>query len=221
MRDLQPQGPYYLAGYSFGGVLAFEMAAQLEAQGQSVGLVALLDAFLPQTRSERLVHPWQIFLDQLKSGVCWSELAPRFRTASGLLTSVRGWRTLASRIRARIERTYRQSVPRSDEEHIMTWELPAARRNVALKHLQACNAYRPKVYNGTLTLFVSQDQSEHRWLVFRDRHLGWSRWTRAPIDACIIPGTHSTVLSSENVPELARLLSSRIEAFHTPELCFA
>ena len=45
MRSAQPEGPYYLGGLSFGGAVAFEMARQLHAQGQEVGLVALFDTF--------------------------------------------------------------------------------------------------------------------------------------------------------------------------------
>jgi thioesterase domain-containing protein/acyl carrier protein len=44
MRQMQPNGPYLLMGYSFGGVVAYEMARQLRARGQTVGLLALLDA---------------------------------------------------------------------------------------------------------------------------------------------------------------------------------
>jgi len=43
MRAVQPQGPYFLAGYSFGGLVAYEMAQQLRASGNEVGLLALLD----------------------------------------------------------------------------------------------------------------------------------------------------------------------------------
>lgn len=45
IRSVQPEGPYYLGGLSFGGAVAFEMAQQLRAQGQEVGLVALFDTF--------------------------------------------------------------------------------------------------------------------------------------------------------------------------------
>ncbi|WP_416666739.1 HAD-IIIC family phosphatase [Egbenema bharatensis] len=44
IRTVQPQGPYLLGGMCAGGVLSFEMACQLEAQGQQVALVALMDA---------------------------------------------------------------------------------------------------------------------------------------------------------------------------------
>ena len=47
IRKFQPHGPYHLGGYSLGGVLAAEMARQLHAAGQQVGLLALLDAYAP------------------------------------------------------------------------------------------------------------------------------------------------------------------------------
>ena len=45
IRDVQPRGPYILAGYSFGGVVAFEMAHQLSTTGEKVALLALLDSY--------------------------------------------------------------------------------------------------------------------------------------------------------------------------------
>jgi thioesterase domain-containing protein/acyl carrier protein len=46
LQQVQPEGPYYLAGFSFGGVIAYEMACQLLANGHRVNLVALLDTYL-------------------------------------------------------------------------------------------------------------------------------------------------------------------------------
>jgi nonribosomal peptide synthetase DhbF len=45
IRKLQPHGPYYLLGWSFGGCVAQAMASLLEQMGEEVGLLALLDAF--------------------------------------------------------------------------------------------------------------------------------------------------------------------------------
>ncbi|HEV2988768.1 MAG TPA: amino acid adenylation domain-containing protein [Candidatus Angelobacter sp.] len=47
IRSFQPSGPYYLAGWSMGGVIAFEMARQLQQQGQKVALLALFDPEAP------------------------------------------------------------------------------------------------------------------------------------------------------------------------------
>src|SRR3984885_1657196 len=43
VRTIQPTGPYHFAGHSSGGLVVFEMACQLNEQGESVGLLALLD----------------------------------------------------------------------------------------------------------------------------------------------------------------------------------
>jgi predicted ribosome-associated RNA-binding protein Tma20 len=47
MRAIQPQGPYNLGGFCFGGEVAFEMAQQLRAQGQTASLVGIIYAYLP------------------------------------------------------------------------------------------------------------------------------------------------------------------------------
>jgi oxalate---CoA ligase len=60
LRQFQPEGPYALMGWCADGVLAYEMAQQLRAQGQEVSLVAMIDAFNPERRrSESLWQAWQ------------------------------------------------------------------------------------------------------------------------------------------------------------------
>ena len=53
MRTVQPDAPYLVAGFSSGGVVAFEMAQQLAAAGQRVALLALLDTYAPKIRTVR------------------------------------------------------------------------------------------------------------------------------------------------------------------------
>ncbi|MFN9558247.1 MAG: type I polyketide synthase, partial [Dolichospermum sp.] len=50
MRSLQPEGPYFLMGVSFGGLVAYEMSQQLIAQGQQVGLLAVFDTTIESHR---------------------------------------------------------------------------------------------------------------------------------------------------------------------------
>ena len=47
IQSLQPQGPYYVGGSSFGGLVAYEIAQQLQAQDQTVRVLALFDAYGP------------------------------------------------------------------------------------------------------------------------------------------------------------------------------
>ncbi|MGI8509198.1 MAG: non-ribosomal peptide synthetase [Gemmatimonadaceae bacterium] len=49
IRELQPEGPYFLAGFCLGGVIAFETAQQLCAQGQQVAFVGLVNTWMPAT----------------------------------------------------------------------------------------------------------------------------------------------------------------------------
>ncbi|MEZ4660714.1 MAG: amino acid adenylation domain-containing protein [Caldilineaceae bacterium] len=51
LRKVQPHGPYFLGGYSGGGILAYEMAQQLQADGAEIELLVLLDTFHPNIRS--------------------------------------------------------------------------------------------------------------------------------------------------------------------------
>jgi thioesterase domain-containing protein len=51
IRQVQPEGPYFLMGYSFGGLVAFEIAQQLTAQGQTIGRLVLVDPDLPVSYS--------------------------------------------------------------------------------------------------------------------------------------------------------------------------
>lgn len=50
MKDLQPQGPYRLLGWSFGGFLAYETAQQLTEAGKTVDFLGLIDTILPASR---------------------------------------------------------------------------------------------------------------------------------------------------------------------------
>jgi oxalate---CoA ligase len=47
IRKIQPRGPYLLGGYSFGGLVSYEIARRLNAEGEKIALLALFDSFYP------------------------------------------------------------------------------------------------------------------------------------------------------------------------------
>jgi len=63
IKTIQPKGPYFFGGYSLGGIVAYEMAQQLRANGEPVGLLALLDTYagnlssISSTVLRLLLHP--------------------------------------------------------------------------------------------------------------------------------------------------------------------
>lgn len=58
LRQIQPKGPYRLGGYSLGGVIAFEMAHQLQWAGEQVDLLVMIDAFAPQPERTADILSW-------------------------------------------------------------------------------------------------------------------------------------------------------------------
>jgi thioesterase domain-containing protein len=56
LRRRQPHGPYFLAGWSFGGLVAFELARQLEAAGERVAFLGLIDTLPPAGRMVGLMQ---------------------------------------------------------------------------------------------------------------------------------------------------------------------
>jgi len=56
MQQVQPLGPYYLMGFSFGGMIAYEMASQLLANGHQVNFVGLLDTYLTSEKQLRPIN---------------------------------------------------------------------------------------------------------------------------------------------------------------------
>jgi aspartate racemase len=75
VRSVQPKGPYFLGGVCLGGVVAFEMAQQLRAQGQRVGLLALIEPSSPPAPGLRAYFKfarWVLHLLTRRIGHHWS-----------------------------------------------------------------------------------------------------------------------------------------------------
>ena len=54
LKEARPEGPYLFCGYSFGGLIAYEMARQLRAEGHSVPFLALIESYAPVVHAESL-----------------------------------------------------------------------------------------------------------------------------------------------------------------------
>jgi thioesterase domain-containing protein/acyl carrier protein len=129
VRQIQPQGPYYLLGECTGGVIAFEMARQLRRMGQTVALLVLLDAQAP----DRLHYTWR--------RLCWFSSSVT-RKISGLL----GGSDSAGATQAS-QNVVVEDLDRNRRERDAKW--------VAYKRplLQYC----PEQYDGKLVLLYSRE----------------------------------------------------------------
>lgn len=170
IRTVQPTGPYYLAGYSIGGVIIFEMAQQLVAQGQEVKLLAFFDTACPiyfqhQSVDKFFAHHWGI-LKTLKSKEKLAYLV------SGLQER---WNKIIQPLVPKVTMEY--LVPKNPEYERLFYTLVGAVRN-----------YKPQIYPGKITLFRCLEQE---WWIKNDRGLGWSDFTEKPIEVVDIPGSHN------------------------------
>jgi amino acid adenylation domain-containing protein len=195
MRIVQPHGPYHLAGYSLGGVVAFEMAHQLRAQNQNVALLALLDSRLAAA-PVRLSIPQRL---RLHGRTLW------YGSDGGR------WNYLRSRGRLLVERIGRGSLRAADDDVVIGLDLSHSSRKVARLHWQALCSYEPRVYDGKIMLFAARqypDSSRADNAI--DPTLGWARWTTKPVEVCLTTGTHAEILQREELRVLATQLGAAI-----------
>jgi thioesterase domain-containing protein/SAM-dependent methyltransferase/acyl carrier protein len=194
MRSAQPRGPYFIGGLSLGGVIAFEMARQLEAAGDAVALVALLDAHLhPRFLPRALRIPY-------KALKLW-----RYATllVTGSLSDQRSYLygvagNVVRRARARWAARRAGSGALRDGGATSLAEIQGV---IWL----AFERYVPKPYGGRLTLLRAAQRHPD---IPSDPAYEWPAWTRDGVDVVNVPGDHLSMFELPNVDVLAGRLSA-------------
>ena len=204
----QPEGPMALAGYSFGGILAYEMARQLSDSGRDVRLVVILDTGPDRpsgrTAKARLESLW-LFLLNLPRWIRDDLLFPLEEgTPARLRRSLRKlWRSL---VRARGNREERPEPRLEDIFDVSGW--PPEKRAHAANSLRALASYRFGPYSGRIVVMRARTKplfSDH------SRDLGWS--AVAPMVTIVdVPGNHHTMLMEPHVRTLASALGEAVRA---------
>jgi thioesterase domain-containing protein/acyl carrier protein len=184
LREIQPAGPYLLGGWSMGGIVAFEMARQLEAQGETVALLALFDSQLAEPQAapdddELLLgfakdlglDPDQATLDRLAQ-------LPAHERLDQLILLAQGAQVLP---------------PEVDPAQVRQL-LRVFKTNVA-----AMCAYQPGRFSGPVTLFIAQES-----LAGAEQHppQGWEAWA-GDITTHVVPGDHFSIVREPHVQALA------------------
>jgi thioesterase domain-containing protein len=195
IRSVEPEGPYLLGGWSFGGVVAFEMAHQLRSKGHEIALLALIDSeaprrvFEPERRDEAslLASFVQDLVRSLGDGVLLS--ANELRG----LESEAAWALALEHLRQH------PSFPSGlGEPHVrQLW-------NVFQANSQAMRDYVPPVYPGRLTLFRGNEGA-------LEPTLGWGALVSEGVTDHMIPANHYNILKGPATQILADLLGSEIK----------
>ncbi len=205
IRSVQSHGPYNLSGASFGGLVAYEMATQLVAQGDQVGVVALFDTGNPayyrdlsfsqsmRFRASYLLERFQSYGKRLLQGESW-ELARDLG---------RSFYTRASRVAWNIfQRLY----------SVRKRPMPGPLRDNVMMFTSVAQAYTPKPYAGRVTLFRAAGRTAEYG---NDAALGWEEVVRGEIEIITVPGDHMTILEEPHVWNLVEQLSACLEETRT------
>jgi thioesterase domain-containing protein/acyl carrier protein len=208
MRDVQPTGPYLIGGWSFGAMVAYEMARLLEARGEKVGMVALLDSSVgnPKGSGSGQLTSW----NPLAFLPAWKALAvsvdPLTLTNYEDLASI--GRMFGFRLPEKLSLNRQDLVPqlKSFREAFQQMPnlLPVYKANIV-----SSLRYQPEPYPGQVTLFKTAPNAFSRFQGPMVESL--QRLARGGVEVVDIPGNHMTLLDRENVPRLAQLLREALQ----------
>ena len=193
IRSVQPQGPYFLGGWSMGGVIAFEVAQQLRSLGQDVASLVLLDIGVGDFKSTNTEADDSAFINDLFQQM--SVGLPPQKTPSSL-------RARATKVveRAQVARM----LPPGIEKVNLRKYLDISRR-----HIRALQHYTPSYYAGRITLLKAQERPDDH---DRDTTLGWSALAAGGVEVEVVPGNHFSMLREPHIQHVAQHLRSAILA---------
>ena len=205
VRAMQPEGPYFLGGLSFGGIVAFEMGQQLFASGQEVAMLALFDTPTPWAAAPK----------------------PLFKKLAGYLHNVRRFgpgyirEKLGQRMGdLRLNLRRRLRAPEESATQILADE-------VRLRHLlgETAARYDLRAYPGRITLFALAHRDGMSDSLFDpalfdvDPQLGWGRLAAGGVEVHELPGEHLSIFQEPHVRSLAEKLTACLEASRRAAPC--
>ena len=192
LRSVQPTGPYSFMGLSFGGLVAYEMAQQLVASGETIHLLGMLDTWQPgYMRQVRTRKFWpQRSLDRIRLVLLNTQKLSLRQTV----------RYTLGRLKGRVLRVVYGRLGGSKGV-----SLPGSMRRVRDINLMAGARYTVRPYPGRVTLFRANDGD----ISALPEDLGWRAHAQGGVDIIRLGGgDHGQVLAEPNATHLARELTA-------------
>ncbi len=213
VRAVRPEGPYFLGGMCNGGVVAFEMARQLERQGSRVSLVVLVAAAARTALPRKLLHGLLARVGD------WLGLAPEQRLS--LFLKFRSWGHGVRGVyrycfhRSKIGAGFARGRPPPAAEGLR--KAPADfdpimpdpenyEQEFSENYLRALHGYVPKPYPGRVALLCPAKEIRKRE---RDPTFGWGR-VASQLEIHVVPGGHITSIT-EHMESLADRVKACLE----------
>ncbi|UBF27777.1 amino acid adenylation domain-containing protein [Kovacikia minuta CCNUW1] len=203
IRMIQPEGPYLLAGISFGGLIAYEMAQQLRSQGQQVALLGLFDTTPPTTAANTLTPVKEHETESLHQFTQPHSinLVQRFKSQ---LESVQYLGTWLWFKYCRLAVIFYRIAQRPMPEYLENF-------NYVLENVRISRIYTPQPYSGQVTLFKAKGRDDV------DIEVGWSPLIKN-LEVCEVPGDHMGMFCEPEVRILSEKLQSCIDRAIAPKV---
>jgi amino acid adenylation domain-containing protein len=223
LRQVQPSGPYFLGGWSFGGLVAFEMAQQLLSAGHQVALLAIFDTLAPIPGNLPNFGDSLKFMFTAAARYIWSFLldyfylitTPSQPQANHLPFHLANINKLLHRLRNKQfwqsilgEAVLANTLPQSSRKQILSELNIRPMLRIYQANSQATLSYVPQVYPNSITLLKTSVQSS---MAAQDSSLGWSQLAGGKVEIHQVPGNHLTMLRKPHVKILANQLKVCIE----------
>jgi amino acid adenylation domain-containing protein len=200
IRAQNPDGPFALAGFSFGGIIAWEMARQLEALNLEVRMLAMFDTYAYRTP---YYDTWLV--NKVKRGMYFGRrLWYSLTFQEGFTKTVQHRTKAVSRIATRLLWKLKYGEQQEQQVGFFGYSNKIDEMNdVAQQH------YKIEPYNISVELF----RAEVRSFYLDDfEFMGWKPYALKGVNIHKIPGEHNTIFKSPNDKEFARILQECLNA---------
>jgi amino acid adenylation domain-containing protein len=198
---INPKGPYAIAGFSFGGIVAFEMARQLKAQGKTVSVIALLDTYADssyyydsyvQKKLMRFYDRTRKWLDFLKEMfTSWTSIKFHFNSKKEYL----------------IKKYFGFRDSMTDEERKALEQFIEANCNVE----KLVDRYHLIPQNLEVDLFRAKDNDDYK---LDSTFLGWKKAAIKGVNIHNITGNHLNIIAPPNDKVLVKMLQNILDKRH-------
>ncbi len=188
LRIIQPEGPYFLGGASFGGTLAFEMAQQFNAMGQQVDLLALMDTPGPGHMPVEFNDDAEILAYMLKLGYDITVSLEELR-------------------RLEFEEQFDYCIKQIAMKNKENPDIDLTHFRTVLKlfktNSKAMRDYTPEIYPGKIHFFRAKERDA---FLPQNPELAWIDLALEGTETHVIPGNHITMTTLPNAGILAHRL---------------
>lgn len=221
LRRVQPSGPYFLGGWSFGGLVAFEMAQQLQKAGDEVALLAMLDTVAPVPGNTPSVGDSFRFLFTTVARYIWSFFLDYFylmaasnkNQVDSLTSRFPIFNKLVNKLVRDIETNlFSYFMPQESRSRILSELTIRPMLRVFYANTQATLNYVPQVYPKQITLFKTSVKSR---ITEQDPSRGWGKLAFGGVEIHTIAGNHLTMLRKPHIQVLVEQLRACIEKAQT------